>query len=72
MAAVRMLGTIYGLHTDQLRILITPVIRKTFTENSSSSWTFPWHPRGHFPSMARCHKGIMDGTDVFTDEKYDP
>ena len=46
-----MLETTYGLHMDQLRILITPDIRKLFMEKSSSL-IFQWHPQGHFPSVA--------------------
>ena len=36
MSALMMLGTIYGLDTDELRILIMHNIRKPFTEKSSS------------------------------------
>ena len=51
MGAVRTIRMTYGLHTDQLGILITPGIRKPFTENSSSL-IFPWRPHGHFTSVA--------------------
>ena len=48
--ALRKLGTTHGLDTDQLRILITPDIRKAFTE-TSSSLIFPWHPHRHCSQM---------------------
>ena len=41
----------YGLHTDQLWILITPGICKPFTENSSSL-IFLWRPHRHITSVA--------------------
>ena len=52
--AVRMLRKTYRLHTDQIRILITPDICKSFKENTS---------------LGRCHKDIKNGEDVFADEK---
>ena len=65
--ASRTLGTTYGLHTDQLWILITPKIRKPFIEKSSSRLS----PRTPF-ICGGCHKDITDDKDVFTDKKYDP
>ena len=58
---------------DQLLILITPGIRKPFTKNSSSL-ILPWRPHGHFTSMADATRMLwtVRGTDLFTDEKYDP
>ena len=48
--AVRMLQITCRLHMDQLRILITPGIRKPFKENSSSL-IFLWRPHRHFTSL---------------------
>ena len=50
MGTVRTLWMTYGFHTNPIWI-ITPRIRKPFTENSSSL-IFPWHPHGHFTSVA--------------------
>ena len=64
MGAVRMIWMTYGLHTDQLRILITPQTfygkLKQFDFSVASPRTL--HIRGG------CHKDITDGTDMFTDE----
>ena len=51
MGAVRTIQMTYGLHTDQLWILITPGICKPLSENSSSL-IVPWRPHGHFISVA--------------------
>ena len=62
-----MLWTLCGLHTDVIRILITPTIRKPFTENSSSL-IFPWHPHRHITSVADATRILR----MVQNEKYDP
>ena len=49
-AAVRMLQTTSGLHTDPIQILIAPRIYKPFTENSSSL-IFARSTHKHFTSV---------------------
>ena len=69
--AVRTLQTRYGLSTDQIQILITPSIRKPFTENSSSL-IFLRRFHGQVDIRDGCHKDIKDNKNVFTDENDDP
>ena len=55
---------------DQIWILITPDIRKTFTKNSSSLIVHVEVPQTvHI--HGGCHKDIKDGKDMFMDEKDD-
>ena len=65
------LRTTYGLHTDLIRILITPRIRKTFYEKFKQ-FDFSVASTRTLHICGGCHKDITDGTDVFTDEKYHP
>ena len=66
-----MLRMLCGLHSAVIRILITPRIRKPFTENSSSLYFSVASPLTHHIRGGR-HKDITDAMDVFTAENYDP